>query len=247
MFVDFLGDDRSRATAVRRAHDSLVAKVEQMQRALGLSQDPKTILHEIKKTLHADVRKQVGTFVWIETEGPAQAKPGGVTVLQALYEREGAAAFNQTDDEPPKYFMDAIQDFMIADEGKTPTRKVRKAARNAWRDDPGANRRIREREDQSPDQWRSPYRGQPERYDPRVVLAFATAIARAIDRPRITWTRGTEDHKSSGVILDVLVAAVHWAMCVAWVGSAGSEPPKVKAEGLLKILKGQAALTNSTD
>ena len=77
MFVDFLGDERSRATAVRRAHDLLVAKVEQMQRALGLSQDPKTILHEIKKTLHADVRKQVGTFVWIETEDPAQAKPGG--------------------------------------------------------------------------------------------------------------------------------------------------------------------------
>jgi hypothetical protein len=198
MFVDFLGDERSRATAVRRAHDSLVAKVEQMQRALGLSQDPKTILHEIKKTLHADVRKQVGTFVWIETEGPAQAKPGGVTVLQALYEREGAAAFNQTDDEPPKYFMDAIQDFMIADEGKTPTRKVRKTARNAWRDDPGANRRIREREAASQGEgFRSPYLGRPEKYDSDVVLAFAGAITRATGKPRISWTRGTgsPDHR----------------------------------------------------
>jgi hypothetical protein len=37
----------------------------------------------------------------------------------------------------------------------------------------------------------------------------------------------------------VLVAAVEWAMCVAWQFSAppGSRPPKVKAEGILRILK----------
>jgi hypothetical protein len=258
MSVDFLGDERWRATAVRCAHDSLVAKVEQMQRALGLSQDPKTILDEIKKTLHADVRKQVGTFVWIETEGPAQAKPGGVTVLQALYEREGPAAFNQTDDEPPEYFVDAIQDFKITREGKTPTREVRKTARNAWRDDPGANRRIHESKPASQRKgFRSPYRGRPEKYDSDVVLAFAHAIARITGQPWISWTRGTgtpdhrgiPNHGSRGVVLDVLVAAVEWAMSVAWQsGPSGSTPPTVKAEGILRILKkARRSLTNSTD
>jgi hypothetical protein len=229
-----------------------------MRRALKLSQGADGILEEIKKTLHAEVRKQVGPFVWIENEGPAQANPGGLTVLQVLCERERATAFNQTDDKPPEHFVEAIQDFMIARDGKTPTRKVRQTARNAWRDDPGAHRRIREREPLSPGEgFHSPYRARPEKYDPNVVLAFEDAIARAIDKPRISWTRGKyrldqgyiPDHASRGVVLDVLVAAVEWAMCVAWQCNApeGSKPPKVKAEGILRILKTKRPLTNSTD
>src|SRR5262249_52694570 len=166
-----------------------------------------------------------------------------LTVMQVLCERERAKAFNQTNDEPPEYFVDAIQDFMIVRDGRTPTRKVRKTARNAWRDDPGANRRIRESESLSPgESFRSPYRGRPEKYDPAVVLAFEDTIAAAIGQPRISWTRGKgklnhrdiPDHASRGVVLDALVAAVEWAMCVAWQCSAppGSKPPKVKAEGI---------------
>jgi len=92
-----------------------------------------------------------------------------------------------------------------------------------------------------PDQFRSPYRGQPEVYDREVVLAFESVIARAIGRSHVSWTRGTDnnDNKSSGPILDVLVAAVQWAMCVAWQCFApwGTNPPTVKAEGLLGILR----------
>jgi hypothetical protein len=206
----------------QRAYASLVAAVEEMRRRLGLERDTTAIVNDIKKTMHLKV------------------PPHGLTVLQVLYERENENAFNQTAvQEFPtirQEFDHAIQDFMVVRDGRVSARKVRKIGRNTWKEDAGANRRIREMEDQSP-AWRSPYRGQPERYDPRVVLAFATAIARAIDRPRITWTRGTEDHKSSGPTLDVLVAAVRWAMCVAWVSAAGGEPPKVKAGGLLEILK----------
>jgi hypothetical protein len=229
-----------------------------MRRALDLGQDTNAILDEIRKTLHVEVRKQVGTFLWVEAGELVPAKGGGLTVLQALCERERATVFNQTNDEPPPFFVEAIQDFMIVRNGRTSTRSVRKTARNAWRDDPGADRRIREREPLSPGEaFRSPYLGQPEKYDPGVILAFARAIARASGRPRIFWTcgkgkpndRGIPDHANRGVMLDVLVAAVEWAMCVAWKCAApsGSKPPKVKAEGILRIIKADAALTNSTD
>ena len=252
-----LNDDYWRATVLRRSHDALVASVEQMRRALKLPQEADAILEQIKKTLHAQVREQ-RTFVWMETEWSGQATSEALTVLQLLYERPPATAFNKTDDEVPDYFEDAIQDFMIAHDGKTPTRKVRKTARSAWRDDPGADRRIREREPLSPGEgFCSPHLGRPEKYDPDVVLAFEGVIARAIGKPKISWTRGKgnldhrdiPDHASRGVVLDVLVAAVEWAMCVAWHQSAptGSKPSKVMAEGILRILKAKQPLTNSTD
>jgi hypothetical protein len=140
--LSVLGDEHWRATVVQRAYDSLVASVEQMRCALDLCQETNAILNEIKKTLHAQVRGQVGTFLWLEADEFVQAKPGGLTVLQVLCERERARVFNQTDDEPPPYFVDAIQDFMIARDGRTPARKVRKTARNAWKEDPGADRRV---------------------------------------------------------------------------------------------------------
>jgi hypothetical protein len=246
-----LNDEYWRATVLRRSHDALVASVEQMRRALKLPQEADAILEQIKKTLHAQVREQ-RTFVWMETEWSGQATSEALTVLQLLYERPPATAFNKTDDEAPDYFEDAIQDFMIAHDGKTPTRKARKTARNAWRDDPAANRRIRKGESSSAGEGiRSHYLGRPEKYDSEVILAFANVIARAIGRPKISWTRGTgvPDYASRGVILDVLVAAVEWAMCVAWQysGPPGSKPPKVMAEGILRHLKAKQPLTNSTD
>src|SRR5262249_27963685 len=164
------------------------------------------ILDAIKQTMHVEV------------------PPHGLTVFQTLCDRERQNAFNQTAaKEFPTMRQDfelAIQDFALALEGHAPARQVHKIARNAWKEDPGANRRIREMERRSPGQFRSPYQGRPERYDPDVVLAFESAIARAAGRPRISWTRGTNDSTSRGLMLDVLVVAVQWAMCVAWQCSA---------------------------
>jgi hypothetical protein len=177
--------------------------------------------------------------------------PHGFTVLQTLYEREHDKAFNQdAASEFPtirQEFDAAIRDFVVAREGRTPSRRIRTIAKNAWKSDPAADRRIRKMEKRSPKQFRSPYRGQPERYDPEVVLAFADAVARASGRPRVSWTRGTTDNKSTGAILDTLIAAIQWAMCEGWrcFGPPDSKPPKVKAEGVLGIIK--AKRTRSTD
>jgi hypothetical protein len=222
-----------RAAAVRRAHDVLVAAIEDMKRSLQLGQDTLTILDTIKQAMHVVV------------------PPHGFTVLQALCERERQNAFNQTAaDQFPTIRQDfehAIQDFMIAREGPVSARRVHKVARNAWKIDPAADRRILEQ--QSPDRLRSHYRGQPELYDRGVVLAFESAIARAAGRSRISWTRGTKDNMSRGVMLEVFIAAVQWAMCVAWQCSAppGRMPPTTKAEGLLRIVKAKRALTNPTN
>src|SRR5262249_62347662 len=70
--VDLSTDEHWRATLVQRAHDSLVASVEQMRRALKLSRGTDAILEEIKQTLHTQVRGQRVAFSWIETEGSVQ-------------------------------------------------------------------------------------------------------------------------------------------------------------------------------
>jgi hypothetical protein len=223
-----------RATVARHACYSLVASVEEMRRKLGLDRDAAAILDEIKRTMRVEV------------------PPHGFTVFQTLCERERQGVFNQfAADESPtirQEFEQGIQDFVRAREGRrAPARRIHKIARNAWKQDPGADRRTREMEQLPPDQFRSPYRGRPELYDPEVVSAFENAITRAAGKSRLSWTRGTEDNKSSGVMLDVLVAAIQWAMCVAWQCSApsGTAPPNVKAEGLLGIVK--ATHKKSTD
>jgi hypothetical protein len=241
MSGDFLGDER--AKVVQRAYDSLVATVEQMRRALKLPKEADAILEEIKRALHAEVRHQVGTFTWIENEGPMPAKPGGLTALQVLCERERAIAFNQTDDEPPAYFVDAIQDFMIVHDGRTPTRKVRKTSRNAWRDDPRADSRIREREPSGSERFRSPNRGRPEKYPPDVIWAFADAIARVTGREQFSTGHHGDatiiDENKGGPMLRVLVAAVRWGMMTAWQANAfpGTRPPTVRPEGILSLIK----------
>jgi hypothetical protein len=194
-----LSDERrERAAVVDRAHDVLVNAIEEMRRRLRLSQDTSAILKAIKQAMHEKV------------------PPHDFTVCQTLFEREYQIAFNlAAADEFPterQEFEQAIRDCMV----RAPIREVRKVARNAWREDPGADRRIREMEHQPADQWQSPYRGRPQLYDPGVVLAFESAVARAIGRSHISWTRREDDNKSEGPVLDVLVAAVQWAMCVAW-------------------------------
>jgi hypothetical protein len=222
-----------RAAVVRGAHDSLVASIEEMRRCLGLDRDAAAILDEIKKTMHVEV------------------PPRGFPVIQVLADRERGDAFNQfAADEFPttrKEFEHGIRDLVVAREGqRVPARRVHKVARNAWKQDPGADRRTRAMEQGPPDEFRSPYRGRPELYDPEVVTAFEIAITDAAGKSRLSWTRGTEDNKSSGVMLDVLVAAVQWAMCVAWQCSAppGSDAPKVKAEGILGIVKAKRKTTD---
>ena len=224
------------AAIVKQAHDTLVTSIEKVRCSLGLDRDPAAILGEIKKTMHT-----------------TRVPPHDFTVFQALCERECQDVFNQSAagefPEIREKFEDGIRDRVRAREGiGVPARRIHQIARNAWKQDPGADRRTREMEQESPDQFRSPYRARPEQYDPQVVLAFENSVASAIGRPRVSWTRGTEDNKSSGVMLDVLVAAVQWAMCVAWQWSAPPEssPPKVKAEGILGIVKAKG-VKNRTD
>jgi hypothetical protein len=223
-----------RAAVALHAHETLVTAVEEMKISLGLNRDANSIAKAIKEAMNVEL------------------DPYGFTVVQTLCERERSKALNQNaaDDFPEvrQQFEDAIRELLVAREGRAVGKRVRKIAGNAWKEDPAADRRIRETEHLPPDQFRSPYKGQPELYDPRVVAAFEAAVARAIGRSHVSWTRGTNDNKSSGVILKVFVAAVQWAMCVAWQCSAppGTKPVEVKAEGLLRVVKAKRR-KNSAD
>jgi hypothetical protein len=225
-----------RADVARRAHDSLVSSVEEMRRRLRLDKPAPAILDEIKKTMHVVV------------------PPYGFTVLQNLCEKERQTVFNQMAASEfalsRQEFDRAIEDYVVAREGTMPARRIRKLARNTWKQDAGADRRTRGMEQLPPEKFRSPYRGRSELYDPEVVAAFENAIAHAIGRPCVSWTRGTRDNKSSGPILNVLIAAVQWAMRIAWQCAApwGTPPPKVpKAEGLLGIVKAKRRRKRSTN
>ena len=215
-----------RAAIAQRAEQSLVAAVAVMRHRLRLTRDTPALVNDIKQTMNVKV------------------PPHELTVLQVLWERERQGAFNQTAaDEFPeirKEFELGIRDLMSGQKERAAARRVHNTARNAWKEDPAADRRIREMEKLPSDQFRSPYRGQPEIYDRGVVLAFEKSIASAIGRSQISWTRGTNNNMSSGAILDVFVAAVQWATCVAWQCSAppGGKPVKVRAEGVLRIIKG---------
>ena len=130
-----------RATVARHACYSLVASVEEMRRKLGLDRDAAAILDEIKRTMRV------------------QVLPHGFTVFQTLCERERQGVFNQfAADESPtirQEFEQGIQDFVRAREGRrAPARRIHKIARNAWKQDPGADRRTREMEQLPPDQFR---------------------------------------------------------------------------------------------
>jgi hypothetical protein len=193
-----------------------------MKRSLRLSCTTPEIVKTIKATMHTPL------------------PPYGATVLDTLYLRERAKAFNQNAAEvfplERKKFAD---DLVAAMESRTPARKIRNLIEKAWKWDPAADRRAREGSV-------TPFRGRPEVYDCDVIWAFANAIARAAGCEDFaighhgddTLTRGS---KKGGPMLRVLVTSVEWAMSAAWLCASppGSPAPQVKPEGILTVLKRQ--------
>jgi hypothetical protein len=170
--------------------------------------------------------------------------PHNLTVMQTLYDEERAKPFNQSvANEFPtvrKAFGEAIQDFVIIREGKTPARVVRKISANAWKQDSGADRRIRNAAPQN--DISTAYKGRPEKYPPEIVWAFADAIARAAGRAHFSTGHhgeATITDEDAGAMLRVLVAASQWAMTAVWLAAAppGTAPPTVKPEGILMVIR----------
>jgi hypothetical protein len=228
-------DGPSKAAAIARAEESLVDAVNEMRRRLRLNRDTPAIVDDIKKSMHVKV------------------PPHELTVVQALWDRERQKAFNKTADEFPEIrqgFDDAIQD-IVSREGRVSSRKAKNVARKAWKEDPGANRRIHE-EMKHPTKRGigSVYRGRPELYDRHVVWAFADAIAKAAERKRFSIGHHGDvtigDNKKGGAMLCTLVAAVEWAMTIAAAGSSEVAPPPVRPESILAIIK-RRPLMNPTE
>jgi hypothetical protein len=217
-----------RAAAAQRAEAALVATVEQLRLKLGLSHSTAELVKDIKATMHVAL------------------PPFGMTVIQTLCEREREKVFNHraADVFPGIHavFVNAIQDFVVVRDGATPTRKARRIAQNAWKADRAADRRVKD--SARPDDAGSPHRGRPEKYDSGVLWAFAEAIARAAGREQFsTGHHGdatfTRDNKAGEPMFRVLVAAIQWAMTMAWQGCSppGSEAPFVIPEGVLTVIK----------
>jgi hypothetical protein len=210
----------SRAERVRAADETLMAAVEHMRSRYRLERRTADIVRDIKRAMHTAI------------------PPHSLSVFQALSDRERDRAFNadaaSTFRPVHRQFRDTIA--ATAKAGGADERRAQTTARHAWKQDAAADRRVRKMESAPPDRWKAPYRGQPERYDSAVVLAFADAIARVAGRN--TFARG---NREGGLMLKALVAAVEWAMTVAWQGSAPftTPPPSVKPEGLLRIVRGR--------
>jgi len=183
----------------------------------------------------ADVAEDIKATM--ETWLPSQNQ----TVMQAMCERGRAKTYNTLAaamfPDVRKEFHDAIGDFVRSKEGPVSSRRIRKVADNAWKQDIAADRRAREGST-------APYRGRPEVYDRDVVWAFADAIARAANRTHFAIghhgdaTLGDTGRKG-GPLFRVLVAAVRWAMVAAWQSAAplNAAPPVVKPEGILTTIK----------
>jgi hypothetical protein len=216
------------ASAFIKAEQELSGCVDQLSLKLNLLPSTEELLREIKGAMHV------------------QLPPHNLTVIQALCDHERDKVFNQhaADTFPAtrQEFGEAIQDFVVVRAGKTPARKTRKMAENAWKQDYTADRRIRQMGHSG--DWESPYKGQPEKYDPLIVWAFADAIARATGHEEFsTGHHGdvtlTHENTAGGPMLRTLVAALQWAMIAAWQGAAapGSPPPVVKPEGVLSVIR----------
>jgi hypothetical protein len=219
---------KKRAILVKRADELLIASVHEMSRRLNLTRSSSDLVRDIKATMNITL------------------PPYGLTVIQTLFERERAKAFNQCGAEQfptvRKDFGNAIQDFVVVRDGRTPARTTRKIADRAWKWDHAADRRVLRagsRNDTS-----TAYKGRPETYPPDLVWAFADAIARAAGRKRFsTGHHGdvaiTDKNKGGGPMLRVLVAAMRWAMMTAWQMAAPprTPPPAVSPEGILSLVK----------
>jgi hypothetical protein len=213
--------------AMQRADGVLNAAVEQVRARYRVTKDTAAIVAQIKKTMHVRL-------------------PSGLTVFQTLHAREQQKGFNDNSLgwRALSNFDEAMGEFLVARDGRAQSlRTLRRVAHNAWKEDAGAERRARDMElrivqkGEPRRPFHSPFRGQPELYDPAVVIAFAIAVARAADRPRFSWTR--DDNKRKGPMLDLLVASIGWVLCTARMvaGPVRSRPVRVTAEGLLRIIK----------
>jgi hypothetical protein len=181
-----------RAVIAQHAEKLLEAAVENMRREVGLSRTTEELVSDIKATLYTSL------------------PPYNFNVLQTLCDRYRADAFNDNAAEAfpvERKILDKAIRHLATARGIS-ARKARRLSDNAWRWDLAADRRARVGSAQ-------PYKGRPEIYDREVVWAFHDVIARASGQTHITWTRRIDDNKSIGANLDLLVAAVQWAMCVA--------------------------------
>lgn len=225
----FNDEPGERAVMLRRADDSLTECAERMKQHYHLDRSCAEIIAEIKATMRLPVQ------------------PHGLTVFQTLYDREREKVFNdnaaKNNPKIREEFGYAIQDYVTVREGHAPaSRRTRKLADNAWKQDSAADRRIRENQQRS--QWQSPYKGRPEVYDRDVVQKFADTIVGASAQKKFsighhgdkTITAKTND---GGPMFCVLVASIQWAMIAAWQAAApfGVAPPRVKPEGILTVLK----------
>ena len=198
-----------------RAEAALESAVKRMCLKLKLPAEAAEYLQAIKATMNRSVGRH------------------GPTVLQRLYlERAGSHR-----DAAPEFFENGIRDFLIC-KHQTSIRKTRQIARNAWNENPGADRRVRALEHSSANKNKilSAHRGRPDLYDPLVVWAFADSIAEAARRkfsPGHHGDNAITDERMAGPMLAVLVAAVRWAMTIAEPGAA----QLVKTEGILTLIK----------
>jgi hypothetical protein len=222
----FQDSPAQRAALFRCTEEALIKSVEDMRRRFPVARTCDELVKDIKATMHLPL------------------PPHNSTVMQLLIDRTRDKVFNQSAAEtfPAdwKGFGEAIQDFVIFRAGKTPARVVRKIAANAWKQDPVADRRVRNAAPQ--DDISTVHKGRPEKYPPEVVWAFADAIARAVDGEHFSIGHhgdATIGDEGGGAMLQVLVAAIRWAMTAAWLGAAppGTAPLTVKPEGILTLIK----------
>ena len=158
----------------------------------------------------------------------------GLTVLQRLY----LEPIKSQPDPVPEGFENEVRNYLIRNH-QTARRKARQIARNAGKEDPGADRRVRALKPSAANKNKilSAHRGRPDLYDPHVVWAFADSIAAAVGRKFSVGHHGDNaitDERMAGPMLAVLVAAVRWAMTMAEPGAA---TPLVKTEGILTLIK----------
>jgi len=158
----------------------------------------------------------------------------GLTVCQRLY----LEPIKSQPDPVPEFFENEICDYLIRNH-QTPRRKARQIARNAWKEDPGADRRVRALKPNAANKNKILYahRSRPDLYDPHVIWAFVDSIAEATERKFSVGHHGDKaitDERMAGPMLAVLVAAVRWAMTMAEPGAATQ---LVKTEGILTLIK----------
>ena len=197
------------------AEAALKSAVERMCLKLKLRDEAAEYLQAIKATMNR----------WVG--------PHALTVSQRLH----LEPIKSQPDLMPEFFESEVRDFLIRNH-QIRRRKARQIARNAWREDSGADRRVLALKPSAANKNKilSAHRGRPDLYDPHVVWAFADSIAEATGRKFSVGHHGDKaitDERMAGPMLAVLIAAVRWAMAM----SPGITPPLVKTEGILTLIK----------